>query len=191
MRFVELHPPAREIERIADGFDAWVGRALPPETSTDDRVAVSEAAAIDLAWSRAAGAWPERPWRPTPGELAAIGGARLAHASGFGVVPESFELAALRDRLRGDRGESRVTRPPRHDATRWWALFPTDDGVGRAPLEPDEARLHLALATRPLDEALAHVEEACADRATLPLRVGPWLQRAMALGWLTGARLSA
>lgn len=184
MRFVLEHPPReRDLGQVAEGFEAFLARALPDERAphAPPQLALVQAAGIDCAYRRVFRAPAEPRFEAAHGLHP---DARLRTSQAHARVTEHWPLVALRARILADTSERPVALPEPLPQPQTWALVRTARGIGQVVLEPQHANLLALLETYALSEALARLERACpeAERDALPGRVKRWLSRSVKLG---------
>jgi hypothetical protein len=194
-RFLLEHPPrGYDIHRVADGFDEFLGIALPKHLhrgggSALPRGALLEAATVDLAFRRLLYAPDEPVYRPTGEDVARLGAGRLLPSSRWMVLEEHWPLVELQRQLVDDSGEDAVLLPPKLPAPRSWLLYNTMEGATMVSIVPARAaKLFRLLARHSVGEALARLEATCPfkARAELPEKVQRWLAQSVELGFWIG-----
>jgi len=182
-------PRGWDIDRVADGFEAFLEATLDHERPSE-RLALVEAARIDAAWRDVFRAPPTSPFRPSAADAPRLLDARLTPSPAWRMVMEHRPLLDLRKELLHDASESIVELPPLLPRARWWSIVRRDDGILQTPVEPREAELLGYLGETSVREALARLERACSpeERALLPARARAWLARSVEADFWTGLR---
>jgi len=183
-RHLARQPPRGfDIDAVGAGFAEFVAGELPD-------TAVADAAHIDAAFHRVAGAPQTPPLRLGPADAARLGSSCLALSPSVAILQERWALCELRAGLPEQASESPITLPARLTEAQHWLLTRQGVTLGVVALEPREAELLLALQQYPLERALARLEAATpeAERARLPERAQAWLARSMRLGIWSGFR---
>ncbi|MCB9598149.1 MAG: putative DNA-binding domain-containing protein [Sandaracinaceae bacterium] len=183
-RFLLARPPRGwDLERVPDGFDAFLERSLEGHADGD---LILEAARLDATWRRLTRAPTTRPFRPDASAAATMPDARLTPSEATAVVVERWPLMGLaRSSTRIDRSEL-----PRLPQPRFWALAREATGIRRWALEPREGELLLLLQRYRVRDALARLEASCTaeERAALPAKVERWLAHGAERGLWSGVR---
>ena len=180
-RFFLASPPRGwDLDRVADGFEAFFEEKLEWENA-DERQALIESARIDDAWREVFRAPKIKPFRPSAADAARLLDARLMPSPAVRVIEEHFPLLELRKKALRDSGEARVIIPPALPQSRAWAIVRKDEGILQLQLEPREAELLTLLLAFSVRDALARLEQACTEeeRALLPTKTQAWLARSV------------
>jgi hypothetical protein len=189
-RFLTETPPRTwNIDRVPDGFEAFLARTLSEEHCTaDERTAIVEAAELDAAWRRVFLAPAQAPFRPTASDAQRLLTGRLRPSEAVAVLRESFPLLSLRARVLDDTSEAKVAVPERNAEARHFALVRRPGGIGQLTLAAREARLFELLVANPVSEALALLEAECPEdeRASLPAMAQRWLAHSVELDFWSG-----
>jgi hypothetical protein len=191
MRFLGERPPQDvELHRIGRGFCAWLAKQLPAKSAIP-KIALTQAAHIDEAWSRIFLA-PEQPrWRPSPDDAAQLLQLKFTPTAALAIVEQKWPLLALRSQLSTYPGEGAIPLPASLAQLEHWALLRTDEGIGELLLAPRQARLYHLMGIHTLGEALATLEQECSDvpPEQLQREIASWTQQSVELGFWVKASI--
>lgn len=183
-RHLAQRPPRGfDIDTVGDGFAEFLASELAGTAPAD-------AAPIDAAFHRVAGAPQTEPLRLGPADAARLGSSCLALSPSVAILKERWRLCELRAKLLEQTSESVVMLPERLPEPQHWLLTRNGTTLGVVALAPLEAELLCLLQQYPLEPALAHLEATTPEleRAQLPERAQAWLTRSMLLGIWAGFR---
>lgn len=201
----ERPPQHFDIDRVGDGFDARVGRALSllgrHATKRRDpwvsRLRMSrapeglleEALCIDGQERLTFEAPLESEWKPTSAQLEALAGLRVRVAASVQIVTERWEL--VRHSSLAGGASPPIDGPPRRlPEPRHWVLHRTESGVASVQVPRALAHLlHLASAI-PFGQALAELERTttAADLSLVRAELSSWVRMALEQRWWVGAK---
>lgn len=183
---VQAPPRSIDIAGVADTFVTFLAaeaqvRSLPRALSP---TLLEQAARLDEAYRQILRAPSIACFRPSAEDAALLAYRRLKRGPNVAFFREDWPLVELRDTLtpedEGPLPSINALRQPNH-----WALVRTRAGVGRKRLEPLEYMLFEQLQRKPLNEALAFLEERT-ERCKLeglPSRVQRWLAGSIERGF--------
>jgi hypothetical protein len=188
-RFLLARPPTSwDIDRAPDGFERFLEDTLVEGETNVSRDALVDASRVDSAWRGVFRAPEVPPFEPSPAQAARLLDLRLVPSPASAIVFERWPLIALKATLASAHRDGAVALPERLSEPRAWALVREPNGVRQLPLEALEASLFTLLAQHTVRDALALLEQSCADdsRASLPANTQRWLARSVALGLWAG-----
>lgn len=185
--FVVEHPPRGwDLDRLGDGFDAYVERAL--DADHPRRAMVLEAARVDGAWRSIMREPVSTPFQVSPQIAARLLDARLVRSPSVALVHERWSWIEWRAVAMSKGPEAQLPLPTALAEPRWWALVRERNGARHVPLEPREGALFALLDEHTVRDAMSALEALCppGERAALPARAQQWLARGVQLGlWTT------
>lgn len=186
-RFVAENPPSGwDLDRLADGFDAFVEHALEPDHPR--RAMIVEAARVDRAWRDIARETPSTPFQVSQEIAARLLDARLVRSRSVALVHERWPWLEWRAVLMSKGPDAELPLPDALSTPRWWALVRERNGARHVPLDPREGALFALLDAHTVRDAMTALEAQCPtnERASLPARAQQWLARGVQLGvWTT------
>lgn len=191
-RFVLENPPRGwDLDRLADGFDRFVDRALDP--AHPRRAMIVEAALVDRAWRSIAREPVSTPFQVSPEIAARLLDARLVRSPSVALLHERWPWLEWRAVLMSRGPDATLALPDALPEPRWWALVRERSGARHVPLDPEEGALFSLLETHTVRDAMTDLEQRCPanERPTLPARAQQWLARGVQLGVWSTATLDA
>ncbi|MEZ4405181.1 MAG: putative DNA-binding domain-containing protein [Polyangiales bacterium] len=181
--FLHARPPTTwDIDRAPDGFDDFIAAVndLPPW--------VADAARLDATWRRLLHAPAVKPYRPTAEDAPRLLSSRLVPSPASAVFEERWRLFESKLSLQRGGYDAAIDAPTAMEPPRWWALLREPGGVRHFALARGEGELLRLMASLPVGEALAVMEEGCSDeeREALPERARRWLAQSVERGMWSG-----
>ncbi len=189
-RFLETEPPRHyDIQRAADGFEAFFERALL-ETEHPQRVLLSEAVRIDSAYRDVLREKPPRALTIPPAQAARLAQGQLIASPSFRLCVESHALFTLRRTLADDSAEGPLPAPQALAEPQHWLLYTLPTGLRAQRIQALHAALLERLAQLPVQEALAQLEQAASpeERALLLQNAQRWLAESVREGFWSEVR---